>query len=735
VTRFVTLSVSSRYAWLAIMATLNAASLAGSRAQEPSSDSLSADRQKAIVSVGIDDIYRPGIWTAIAKPTATQLPEIEQATSVQSLDGDGVRVIYDQPDSPSASSWMYAIPGSANAPLVFRDAENQELFRGTFAGKPIEAKTPWVVVIGDTLGIEDIGRNDLLNREASVAVSKIESSRQLPDHALGLSGVDIVIVCPSGIETLKELSDSQAKAIIDWTHGGGELMISFGKSANEMLAAAPWLSDLLSLPQSLKPIRLDPSALETYTSSQSRLPVLDAVEFPVRGDNVLLAGRNESRQPARIAVKKAVGFGHATIVAVAFDSPELAAWPQRLLFVARLSGELLVSELEVRRDPRVASSSVGYDDIAGQLRMALDRFELRRRIPYSIISIILVALVALIGPLDYLLVNRLFGKPLLGWITFPVTVLAIAGLLIWIGQTPASEVAKGRTAHINRMEIVDIDTKSATPTGRGWSWAHLSSIDALKSDYPATLQPALLTDANTASIVSAPFGHPGSTFGGISIAGEDSRMPPYDVLMSRTPNGSLTVNVKNIPLSPGGSKGIVSQWRFEPKLSGKSKLARRRGSELLEGSLTNPMSVDLLNGALVFGEWVYLLPTRLRAGQTIDSVDSLRQKNFRWLLARREALENSSRSEPWDPEMHDDFSRLAEILMFDSVAGGKDYTGLSNRPLSQLDLGDHLNQETAILFGQLESPALEIDLPVQRASSSAIRIILNVDIPKVAGIP
>jgi len=153
---------------------------------------------------------------------------------------------------------------------------------------------------------------------------------------------------------------------------------------------------------------------------------------------------------------------------------------------------------------------------------------------------------------------------------------------------------------------------------------------------------------------------------------------------------------------------------------------------LLEGSLTNPLAVDILNGALVFGEWVYLLPTRFRAGETIEDVEVLRQKNFRWLLSRREALENSSRAEPWNVEMYQDMRRLAEMLMFDSVAGGRDYTGLSNRPLTDLDLSYMLNNRTAIVYGQLASPALEIDLPVQRASVSAVRVILNVSLPRLA---
>jgi len=363
----------------------------------------------------------------------------------------------------------------------------------------------------------------------------------------------------------------------------------------------------------------------------------------------------------------------------------------------------------------------------------LDRFNAKPRVSFSLISLILVGLVALIGPLDYLLITRVLGKPLLGWLTFPISVAIASVLLLAIGQRGKSQSAENASAgaSLNRIEVVDIDAASSTPLGRGWSWSHLYCNDAAITDYAATVNEALVGSKKNSGILSAPFGYPGSTFGGISIAGEDKRQPGYRVLMTLDGNAGLVSEIKNVPLPPGGSKSVASRWTFKPTLKGTSDLARRRGSELLEGKLTNPLSVDVLNGALVYGEWVYLLPTRFRSGETIESIDTLRQKNFRWLLARREALENSSRSEPWNAEMYDDLPRLAEILTFDSVVGGREYTGLANRPLHDLDLGYLLRQDRAILYGELENAALDIDLPVQRDSASTVRVVLPVSSPRL----
>lgn len=697
------------------------------------------------MQAGISGIYRPGQWTAIPMEFEAIAESRERVASVSTLDGVGVRVTYAQAETKGARrEWLYAVPGTADAPLAILDEDGRELYSGSFAGKAIEPKTPWVVTLGDTLGIELLGRNELLNKESSVAVSPIRDASGLPDNVIGYAGVDLVVITPSSASVLVAMQERQHEALRLWVQGGGQILVSLGGAATEILTVMPWLAERITGLNlgGAKSIKLDPSAIETFTSSQTRLPVLDAMELPPRGGDTRIAGRNTARQPARIAVDYSVGLGVATVVSVALDSPAIADWPQRSLLITRLSKRLLVSDSEVRRDSRVASAAVGYDDIAGQVRVALDRFDSRRRVPYSVVSLILILLVAMIGPIDYFLINRFLGRPLLGWITFPLSIFLVSGLLIWLGRpattaAASSEDAVGSegtsqsTAFINRLEIVDIDTTSPQAWGRGWSWSHVSTIDATKTDYPATLDPELYDASSEPAVLSAPFGYPGPTFGGISIIGEDRSMPSYEVTLRKGQGPFLASRITNIPISAGGSKGVVTQWNFMPKLSGKSDLSRRRGSELLEGRLTNPLPVDLLNGALVFGEWVYLLPTRLKAGQSIANVDTLRQKNFRWLLARREALENSSRSEPWDPEMHDDFQRLTEVLMFNAVAGGKDYTGLSNRPLKDLDLSHLLNQETAILFGQMEKPALRIDLPVQRASNSAVRVVLNVGIPKL----
>lgn len=719
------------------------------------------------VRVGIRGVYRPGNWTAVRVVDLSKLSGRSAFVDIgaaETLDGDGVRVRYQQAGGKE-KTWAYAVPGTASAPLaIFADtsgsgvessSDQQSIVNSRFPVGAIEPSKPWVVVIGDPLGIETIGKNELLGRESSVATSIIESADDLPDALAGWEGVDLLVINQSGAAILSEMAEPQIATIQAWIRGGGRLFVSLGKGGGAFLKALPWLASLTAVAPDADAIRIDPAALETFTSSQTRLAQLDGVELPETGGRTLIFGRTASRQPVRLATEHLVGLGRVGVTSFSLDAPELIAWPQRLSLVTRLHQGLLDGDTEKRRESRTITA-VPYDDLAGQLRASLDRFDSHRRIAFSIVSLILLTLAALIGPLDYWLINRLLGKPLIGWISFPLSVVAIAAVVVSLaGSRPVtatsaagaessgdvSGTAATNGLRSNRVEIVDISAVGDQPVGRAMSLTHVSSPTATRVDLPIFVS-ANWSPERGASLVDVvltrPYGYSSPTFGGISIVGEDRGMPSYQIQVKAVSDraGSATVNELAasplaFPIAPVGSKGFQSAWAFKPTLGKIDGLAQRRGNELLTGSITNPLNVDILDGAVIYGNWVYLLPTRFRAGQTIESIESLRQKNFRWHLTRREALENASRLETWDVEMHDDLARLTEVLMFESSVGGRDYTGLSNRAFGGLDLHYALFLGQAILYGRFAEPIFDTGLPAERPSVSAVRVVLPVGPPAV----
>jgi hypothetical protein len=696
------------------------------------------------ILVGIDGHYRVGHWTAV------RYLGQDRATGIETRDGDGVRVTY---GLRSDRNWGYAIPGSEAAPLVIQGAD-QPLLSTRFPtiGSPargaamIPRQLRWVVALGDALGIDKIGANELLNRDAMIAVSQPSSANRLPDSQLGYDGVDMLIIGGASAELLADLSELQQQAISDWIRSGGYLLLTLGQSAPAVATAAPWLIDLLPIDEVVTET-VSPSALETFTSTKTPLDSFAAVRLPKDQGRVRVWGRTARRVSTPLAVEYNVGFG--TIVAVAADLEDamFAEWPERIALLTLLTDPLLVPE----SDQATSRNRVtAYDDLAGQLRASLDRFRTRRHFGFSVLALVVMVLLAMIGPLDYWVINRWWGRPLLGWITFPVVALGFSLALALQARPPAAAVASGNDGdaviaaavdpaalETNTLEIFDIDTIAGV--GRVFAARYFYSHDASKVDIEVVPERSWQSvSARITELITAPLGSPGPAFGGIPIAIEDMRLPSYQIPF-RSTGGTTSTRLVDLPIASRSSKGIFTRGDFAPELARQVSLQRRPGSELLEGELINPLPYDLLSGTLIFRNWAYRLPTRFAAGGRIESVAELSQKNFRWQLSHQQALEASeTRTEAWDPTAVEGLGRIAEMVMFHRAAGGTRYTNLRNDPLATLDLSHVLAEDRCILVGRIEAPLTSSQTWVGRGaekmlidqrdgqSLSLIRIVLPV---------
>jgi hypothetical protein len=626
----------------------------------------------------------------------------------------------------------YAIPGTEAAPLVIRGdlsgAASGVAARTRFPplASPsrgpslVPVEMPWIVVIGDPMGIDTIGVNEILGRESSVAVSRPRQAEDLPDSELGYRGVDLMVITGSGRELLASLDRSRQMALTDYLRGGGRVLLTLGSSLSSVRRDVPWLLATLPFEASdLSTSTIDPAALESFTATQIRLPSFEGARLPKRIGRVLLSGRTAQRLSTPLAVEYGIGLGRLTVIAADLDRGAFVRWPERLDLIRRLVGDVIDPKRSA--EPAAGSRATAFDDLAGQMRATLDQFAIKRSVGFSVVALILMTLLALIGPLDYWLLNRVVGRPRFGWITFPATAIALSALLIHYssassrgpeatGEAEAASSPPRGVGARNQVEFIDIDTVSRI--GRAWTWSVLYSHEAGRFDVsfrPRSESKAWVPDLQ--SLMTAPFGYPSSAFGGIQIAGEDARMPAFEVAIGRDggnrQGADFHSSVRQLPLAPRSSKSLATDARFRIEPGPVSGLRQRPGSELIEGELVNPLPVDLMEGRLIYQNWVYLLPTRFPRGGTIPSVDGLRQKNFRWLLTRKKALESSSESEVWDPTDWDSPNRIAEMLMFYRAAGGRRYTGLGNRPLKRLDLSASLTDDRCLLVARLEEPLTE----------------------------
>ncbi len=133
-------------------------------------------------------------------------------------------------------------------------------------------------------------------------------------------------------------------------------------------------------------------------------------------------------------------------------------------------------------------TELGYNDLVGQLQMALAQFAGVALIPFAAVVALVAVYIVCIGPLDYLFLKKIVGRMELTWVTFPAIVLAFSG-----GTFALAHWLKGSQLRINQVDLVDVDAESETARGTCWSTLYSPRVDtfdlALRID-PAEIDPA-----------------------------------------------------------------------------------------------------------------------------------------------------------------------------------------------------------------------------------------------------
>ncbi|MEM6471184.1 MAG: hypothetical protein AAF802_16610 [Planctomycetota bacterium] len=721
----------------------------GSTSAQDVGEGASNEETESSLEIGIGGHYRVGHLTAVRARGEIRKALVDSADAViETVDGDGVRVQFDVfPgfEQNEISEIGYVTPGAQASPLVIRNRDTELVStRFPLEGNPaqgpamIPASQPWVLSIGDPLGVDEIGKsNVLLDKAARFAVTMVKSSSMLPHHAWGYDGVDLIMINSDGADVLEDLSGAQQSALTDWVKRGGRVMICLGAWTRDVKARIPWILQLLPASE-FKVARYDPAAFETYTASQTPLERFDGVRLPRGKGTPVLMGRTTRRVSAVLACDYVCGLGRCTVITADLNTEPFASWPERLNLLTQVMGDFFDDPDEsLERE-----GAVSFNDLAGQMRGALDQFSVKPQFSFSTLSLILMILIALLGPLDYLLINRLLGKPLLGWISFPAFAIALSAFLISQSSPRLSTQdsnANVKTIRANQFQVIDLDLVQGA--GRGLAWSYLYSHDPVQLSASWELNPeldALLADPAEMDQLVYPMGYPGKSFGGIQLAGENQTLGAYQISLRSdiSPGGDLAT-VENLTIAPRSSRSVACELGMvAAKLDESKGLVRSPNSMKLKGSFTNVLPIDILDGQLVFGNRVYLLPTRVPAGSTIPSVTDLRQKNFRWKLTRQQSYEkNVTESNPWQPTDFSEPVRIAEMLMFHRAAGGSIYTELVHRPLGDLDLSEILDEDRCILVGRTQKPLLDLAATVSGDESSLkldgnivslIRVILPV---------
>ena len=667
------------------------------------------------VEVGIGGVVRSGFWT----PVTVQLPEMLVAAptrlvAIEAEDPDGqwLRSPAVRPKPAGDGSWVVRLLvkiGRRNGDLrvvVLTDAPRRAGEESPNTAMPavlrkvvplpdtVDSTQELLLVIGSLENAEravrlaareDGTRAMVVSVAAPSTTTTISLATGVGPPSLTYDAIDRAIVCGQAIAAggrEQELED-----LDQWVRNGGDLVLLAGMSLPEMIAASPtatsWLPGQFSR---LIPLR-QTAALETYARANRPLDrgATNGLKVPIFDTDSLFDGITEAAvggaaNDPPLVVRRAHGFGRITWIGVDLDTRVFQTWPG--------TDSLLLELLDTGRinlaGGRTAEVRRGGLDLAGQLRLALDRYPGISAVPFELIALLGLLYVAALYPLDWWLASRFQQYGWLAWLPLPLLVVAFSAIS-WGSATSYKQSGwQLRTAG-----IIDID--QASSSSRAATYAAVWAAD--NGNFSLSVSPDFSDQSVASRTAVSWFAAPGRTLGG-----PDALTAHPSLAAAGYHYTSSLSNLAAMPIAAASSRLFEAGWTGDVSSLPFLSTLERTGQGTLRGTLNNQLSITLKDCVLVHGGWLYDVGT-LSPGGRYDTADGRGPRSLGAKLTRKKAIEDGSVASRWNADA-DDIDRILEIAGFFAAAGGLDYTGLEAGRLGRLDLSRLLTLDRAILIGR-----------------------------------
>jgi hypothetical protein len=665
-------------------------------------------------SVGVGGQYKSGYWNPVRLTVAAGPQGAKGELVLVIPDGDRVPVLYadelrgaiDLASGEAATVLLYGKSGPVGVPMRVELRDGGRALWSHELREPLVARArpstqELIVAAGPPVGIEQAIATIRRPAETSLVAASAASAAELPDRWWGYDGVDVLVLLTSDADFLQALTPEQQTAIVQWVELGGRLVFSVGDRGDEVLAADSPFAPLA--PGKLREVSFlrDRAGLESLTRSelpwdeeffQRNRPRVSRLA-DVHGEVVVDESGNVGNDP--LVIRATVGLGEVVFVGFDLAHPSLASWPGRPRLVAALLTRGTAPQQRLEMEARRTVNYLGYSDLVGQLRTALDQFRGVSMITFTTVAILTVGYLLLVGPGDWLLLNRLGWPRHITWLTFPLIAAGI-GVVAWSfgGRSHGTQV------RLNQAEIVDIDVERQV--ARGTVWSHLYS--PATTYYDAQLEVAL-----PEGVLAAPGagwliwqGLPGDALGG--LASQQVVLASTVPYRAITPDPGRKPALEGLPVQIASSKALTATWWVRTKVDAQDRLALDPYGQL-RGQFRQPLPVELSDCLMACGEKLYRLGT-LRPGQTV-TVDPSTSLNLEWRLTERRFEKTRDVATPWRQDSTD-VPQIVQMLMFHEAARGRGYTGMMHRYQPELDLSEHIRLGRAVLVGRAADPVAEL---------------------------
>lgn len=693
------------------------------------------------VTIGIDGWYRVGRLTQVVVDLTATTEYRDARLEVTLPDGEGVESTFASTVSiQSGANRLETIvkSGRVDGELTVRLLDNSDteiastVLSNDALPDAVQGSQNLVLTLGSDIGTSKalLSRREKAGQET--IHGQIEDATSLPERWLAYDGVSLVLMPASEAGLVPSMSDEQISALAQWVRMGGRLLLSSGASSQEMIGNDGRLAQFAPGEFDRVMMQRQSNGLESFAGATRRSLssyVADgelSFRFPmvslkdVKGNILVSEGIGGERSP--MIIRSSFGLGHVIFVATDIDQPPMSLWVDgRQNILDKLLDEALGETRREENDSQFANlTQIGFNDLTGQLRAAMDQFPGVRLVPFSWIAILVGLYIILIGPVDYLMLRRLQSRFSLTWITFPVMVVIGCIIAWWLTQH-----WKGQAVRVNQVDVVDIDSESGQM--RTITWAHLFSPKSRKHDLALENTNDILQISEPLGRVTSWQGLPGTSFGGMNNQRRSNSGIDYRFECDLNDNSDQSISVVGMPIDVFASRSLAGLTWGQVELPAMPPLVADSDKQLI-GTIRNPLPVALKDPRLCFGRWVYPLPT-LAAGGSVQLDRFSKVKTIDGMLTKTQVDQDfKDRSQPWDRKSFDT-NRIMEMMMLHKAAGGTKYTSLLHRFQGEIDFTDHLNQGHALLIGQTVDPQTRMLDPekVQHLTTQTwIRILLPV---------
>lgn len=675
------------------------------------------------VSLGIGGAWKLGHVCPVRVTIPKDVRSAASVIEVDTVDGDGVEVTYRQAlRSPVEQlQWVPVRIGRRDAELRVHvlDAQGTQLAKRTIESTQsrggLSSDQPLVLALGSAMGVDKLSRSNADGTDSTFTTTVVTSAEQLPPSWRDYTACDILLISSQDLGLLQEIPLNKWRALDTWIRRGGGCILSLGCSSAESaqeLARIEGLQQLL--PGEITGVGQvsDPGALETLVSTDEPIRRFPVTLLSQPLGKVELSFSDTLTRPVPWWISGAHGQGTIRALASDMDHEAFASWSdRRLLWGLLLQPYLDRSILEGTKaeNPVRDSSYLGYSDLVGQLRATLDVFTAVKVVTFGQVSALLVGILLLVGPLDYLVVVKWLKRPDWSWYFAGGLLVVISIGLTWLHGTLRPDEVR-----INTVQIVDIDGQTGAANGR--LWAHVYAGDAHRVNVEAK------SNRGTSPVLLDWQGLPGRGLGGLlSQIHSDRGMPNYEIEIDAEGQSSF----RQVGIPAAGTKCLSGGWVDQLELAAHSDLREIPGVDQLTGELTNPLTVDIRDAMLLYHNWYYRLDSRIPAGATVSiSLDTI-PKDLARRLNQRRTIDGKGEIAKWDPSDRHSIDRLLELMMFHKAAAGTTYTSLTHRYQPHVDHSNLLETDHAILVGRLDEPLVSVGVDFEEGVAPEVKQDLN----------